>query len=242
MKSLHINGQACLRVGSQGTAQKWTRGLSPCTPLWQQLCSGCFGPGLLDLPLPAGVLHTRCRFVCKPYLSLEVDCIFQSLDPRPWQSEKGEKGKENKNMRILYVYLSERNKRVNPTCHPSPTLWLPILSHAKTVTAFPSHQIGHAVSRHISARGQHANETVITNSSKAYLKASELPLLNTKASLLLMKGEKRKCPLAAALREWPREAWVREQNWGISAVRLVGCLFLSKTSLWWSVCHTSHQS
>lgn len=163
MKRLYINDQACLRVGSQGTAQKWTSGLSPCTPLWQQLCSGCFGPGLLDLPIPGGVLPTRCRFVCKPYLSLEVDCIFQSLDPRPWQSEKGEKGKENKNMRFLYVYLSERNKRVNPTCHPSPTLWLPILSHAKTVTAFPSHQIGHAVSRHISARGQHANETVITN-------------------------------------------------------------------------------
>lgn len=100
-------------------------GLSPCTPLWQQLCSGCFGPGLLDLPVPGRVLPTWCRFVCKPYLSLEVDCIFQSLDPRPWKSEKDEKEEKTKNIRFLFVYLSEK-KRVNPTCHPTPTLWLQI--------------------------------------------------------------------------------------------------------------------
>lgn len=85
-------------------------GLSPCTPLWQQLCSGCFGPDLWDLPIPGWVLPTWCRFVCKPYLSLEVDCIFQSLDPKPWKSEEDikEKGRENKNIRFLYVCLSEK--------------------------------------------------------------------------------------------------------------------------------------
>ena len=64
-------------------------GLAPCTL--------CCGSSALGASAPASQIHplpTRRRPICEPYLSLEVDCIFQSLDPRPQKLEQDKNKRE----------------------------------------------------------------------------------------------------------------------------------------------------